>query len=79
MHRNDLIPTDAEACTPSDSAFVNYVGLYVGTGGNVALKTRQGGSTVTFTNVPSGSTIPLRVVQVLSTSTTATNIVGYKA
>lgn len=79
MHRNDQIPSNAEACTPSDSAFFDYVGLYVGTGGTVALKTKPGGSSISFVNLPSGSILPLRVCQVLSTGTTASNIVGFKA
>jgi hypothetical protein len=76
--RNDQIPTDAAAVTKSDSAFVDFYGLYVGGAGDVAVKTGAGNS-VTFSSVPAGTIIPLRVTQVLSTGTTATNIVGFKA
>lgn len=77
--RNDLTPGAVEAVTPSDTTFVDYFGLYVGTTGNVAVKTSQGAAAVTFTSVPAGFIIPLRIVQVMSTNTTATNMVGFKA
>jgi hypothetical protein len=75
--RNDQIPGDAVAVTPSDSTAVDFYGLYVGTGGDVAVKA-NGGTAVTFKNVPSGSIIALRVLTVMSTNTTATDIVGFK-
>lgn len=74
-HRNDLITSDAEAITPSDTMTKRYAGIYVGTGGNVAVRT-QGGTDVTFTSVGSGSIIPLGITRVYSTDTTASNIVG---
>jgi hypothetical protein len=77
-HRNDLIPMDAAAVTPSDAAFVNLIGLYVGGTGNVAIRSAKG-NTVTFSAVPAGAQIALGIVQVLSTGTTATNLVGYLA
>lgn len=72
------IPSDCEVNTPSDTAFVNYVGLYVGTTGNVNVQCNAGTS-VLFTAVPAGTIIPLRVIRVMSTSTTASTIVGFKA
>jgi hypothetical protein len=48
--------------------------VYVGTGGNVAVTTPQGDQ-VTFVNLPAGGVIPVQVLQVLATGTTATNLV----
>lgn len=77
--RNDLTPAACEAVTTSDTVFVDYYGLYVGTGGDVAVKTSQGATAVTFKNVPTGTILPLRIVQVMATNTTASNLVGLKA
>jgi hypothetical protein len=49
--------------------------LYVGGAGNLAVVT-EAGNTVTFTAVPVGTQLEIRVKQVLATGTTATNIVG---
>lgn len=76
--RNANTPGDAVAITPSDSAFVDLVGVYVGGAGDVTVLTGAG-TTTTFSSVPAGGIIPLRIVQVKSTSTTATNLVGLKA
>ena len=72
-----LVPRDAVAITPSDTAFVRLVGLYVGGGGNVALQTERGG-TPTLSAVPAGQTIWLRIARVLATGTTATLMVGLR-
>jgi hypothetical protein len=68
---------DAAAVTPSDTAPLVYVSraLYVGGAGNLVV-TMQGGGNVTFTGVPAGTVLPIRVTHVLSTSTTATSIVN---
>lgn len=47
--------------------------IYVGTSGNVKVTTAQGDDVV-FANVPSGSVIPVQVIRVWSTLTTATNL-----
>lgn len=67
--------TRAATVTPSDTAPNTYAALYVGGGGNVAVRT-EGGDAVTFSNVVAGSILPVRVNLVKSTSTTATNIIG---
>lgn len=77
-HRNDLIPSGAAAVTKSDSAFVDLVGLYVGGAGDVAVKGSDGVS-ATFAAAPAGTILPMKIVQVLSTGTTATGLVGFKA
>ena len=51
------------------------VEVYVGGAGNVAVVT-GGGDTVTFTAVTAGSKLPVSVFRVLSTGTTATNMVA---
>lgn len=61
----------AAAVTPSDTAEIQGLALYVGGAGNVALIT-EGGDTVTFTAPPVGSIIPIRFTKVLATGTTAT-------
>ena len=48
--------------------------IYVGGTGDINVKTLNG-STVLFSSVPVG-VFPIRALQVLSTSTTATNMVG---
>lgn len=77
--QNNLIASNAVAITPSDSAFVNLVGLYVGGAGNVTVKCSAGGAAVTFTAPPVGTIIPLQIVQVMATDTTATLLVGFTA
>jgi hypothetical protein len=67
----------AFAITPHNENQLAFVtrGLYVGGAGNVRVIT-AGGDTVTFASVPAGTILPVRVRVVLSTSTTATNILG---
>lgn len=49
--------------------------LYVGTTGDINVVDALG-NTVLFTSVPAGSILPIRCLQVLSTNTTASNIIG---
>lgn len=72
--------TQAEAVTPSDSVTFEPSLIYVGGAGNVnVLPAHQAGMTTTtpvlFTAPPVGSVLPVRVIRVLSTSTTATALV----
>lgn len=62
--------------TPSDVTEFgeNCRALYVGSGGNVHVET-AGGDDITLANVQDGSIIPISVVKVLSTGTTAGSIV----
>ncbi len=71
----------AAAVTPNDSTNLSDVskygmtlGLYIGTTGTLTV-IMASGATVTFTSVAVGF-IPLNVVRVLSTGTTASNIVA---
>lgn len=67
----------AFSITPNDSTVIWAASLYIGTGGDIAVTTEEGDS-VTFTAVPDGAILPVRVTQVKSTSTTASNIVGLR-
>lgn len=65
----------AAAVTPSDSAFLKATrGLWVGGAGNVNVDMAGDGETVLFAGVPAGTLLPIRVVRVRSTGTTATTI-----
>lgn len=66
-----------ETVTPSDSADLAYVsrGLYIGVAGDVKVNDVRGASFL-FKNAIAGSVIPIRVARVLSTGTTATNIIA---
>jgi hypothetical protein len=74
MSENFQVPNRAVAVTPSDTTEVFASAIYVGSGGNVSVIT-EGGDTVTFSNVPAGTTLVIRVTRIRATSTTATNIV----
>ena len=70
-----MFPGSAGAITPSDTSNLPTPSVvYVGTSGNVAVTTPQGDE-VTFVNIASGSVIPVQVLQVRATGTTATNLV----
>jgi hypothetical protein len=68
----------AFAITTSDTGNFYATALYVGTGGDVKVDTEADDSAVTFTGVPSGSVLPVRVKRVYATGTTASNIVGLR-
>jgi len=51
--------------------------LYVGTGGDITLVTEDG-TTVVYTNVPTGSYLWIRTSIIKTTGTTASGIVGHK-
>ena len=71
-----MYPGGAVAITPSDTVnLANPSVVYVGVGGNVRVLTAQG-DTVTFVGIPTGSVVPVQVIRVYSTSTTATSLVG---
>ena len=69
----------AAAVTPSDGADLPQIAtrsLYIGGDGNLVVTMSGGGSNVTFVGLVAGTILPIRVDRVLSTSTTATNIVA---
>lgn len=75
----------AQTVVPSNTDDIYFVGsqpnkvipcvLYVGTSGNLKVRT-AGGDDVTFNNIQNGSFLPINVVRVFATGTTATNIVA---
>lgn len=75
--RDVFSATQGIAVTKSDT--VNIVGtvrgLYVGGTGDVVAVFADGG-VVTFSSVPAGAFLPIQIVRVNSTSTTATNMVA---
>lgn len=68
------------AVTPSDSTIYTapFRGLWVGTGGNVAIKTPGATAAVTLVNVPDGYLLAVKAEYVMSTNTTASDIVGMR-
>lgn len=70
-----MYPGGAVAVTPSDT--VNLVTpsvVYVGVGGSVKVTTAQGDD-VTFAGLIAGTVIPVQVIRVWSTGTTASSLV----
>jgi hypothetical protein len=65
------------AITPSDSIDLSITAraVFVGGGGNLRVML-AGGDTVTLNGVIAGMIYPLRVKRVMSTGTSATNLVG---
>jgi hypothetical protein len=70
---NLQIGDSATAVTPSDSTILTPGVLYIGVGGTVVVQPVEG-EVATFVNVPDGYTLYVQVTKVLSTGTTATNI-----
>ena len=70
-----MYPGDAAAVTPNDSVnFSTASVVWIGTAGNVKVTTSQG-TDVVFTSVPGGTVLPVQVLRVWATGTSATNIV----
>lgn len=76
MFQNNGIVNNWSAVTPSDTADNYFNGLYVGVGGDVSIKGADNGTQITFKNVPTGALLPVATAKVMSTNTTATNILG---
>ena len=73
---NSQIATTAFAITPSDSAETVCSQIYVGVTGDVKVVPAGGSVGVVFKAVPAGAVLPIRCKKVLSTGTTATDLVG---
>ena len=73
---------EAATVTISDGAtFAACRGLYVGVGGNLSVQMAGGsagdggtGSYVQFVGVPTGAILPISVIEVRATSTTASSV-----
>jgi hypothetical protein len=65
------------AITPNDSTDLGEVtrALYVGTAGDVKVMCLDS-SQVTFTAVPAGTVLPVRIKRVMNTGTTAGSLIG---
>jgi hypothetical protein len=70
--------TKAFAITESDDNDVEEVtrAVYVGGAGDIAVVMAEGGAPVVFGAVPAGTLLPIRISRLMSTDTTATNVVG---
>lgn len=68
---------DAEAVVPSDATNLATLprAIYVGQSGNIAARL-AGGQSVTFQNVQAGSIIPIRVIGINATGTTASGLLA---
>jgi hypothetical protein len=86
MAYQKLQQTRAAAVVKSDTANIPSISgsdgvsteacvLYTGSGGIIRVLT-AGGDDVTLNSVPAGVVLPIQVVRVFSTTTTATNIVA---
>jgi hypothetical protein len=70
-----MYPGDAAVVTTSDTVNLREPSVvFVGSAGNVRVLTAQG-SDVTFTGVLGGSVLPVQVIRVFATNTTATGLV----
>lgn len=70
-----MFPGSAASVTPSDTLDLPTPSvIYVGVSGNVRVTTAQG-TDVIFSNVSSGQVIPVQVIRVWATGTTATTLV----
>lgn len=77
----DAVSSPARNCmavVPSDAIELTVVtkALYVGTGGNIAVRSIDATADVTFANVPAGAVLPVRARAIRATGTTASQIVG---
>jgi len=69
----------AEAVTPHNTNELTKLtrGLWVGTGGSVALVMADNPVSIILDNIPNGAWLPFRVRKVLSTGTTASDIIAF--
>ena len=70
--------TRAVAVTPHDSNALADIpkALFVGTGGNIAMRGVNGSADQSWKNVPSGCVLPFRAQYVRATGTTAADILA---
>lgn len=70
-----MFPGDAAPVTTSDTVnFAEPSIIFSGSGGIIRVLTAQG-STVTFNSVQAGAILPVQVLRVFASTTTATNMV----
>lgn len=74
-----MFPGGAKAVTPNDSTNLTYPSvIYVGSvaGGAAVKVTTAQGDVVTFSGLPAGFVIPVQVIRVWSTGTTASSLLA---
>lgn len=81
QNSSDSLISPAQVCfpiIPDDTAELAQVtkAIYIGEGGDVVLRAVDGPADVTFTAVPTGAILDVRVSAVRATGTTAANFVG---
>lgn len=69
---------DSDSVVPADATVLEFNALYIGTGGTIAIKHSETGAVKTFTNVQDGTILPVAGVRVMSTGTTAANIMALR-
>ena len=74
MSMNSNLPGTAHAAITIGTAFDQCRSVYVGVGGDVSATVN--GVTVVYKNVPSGTFLPIRAVDITTANTTATNLVA---
>lgn len=72
----DISARNAVAVTPHDTNANPAAAIYVGGAGNIACRPYGSAADVTFTAVPVGTILRVRVTHIRSTSTTATNLIA---
>lgn len=71
------LPDRAVGITPSDSSdLAQPVSVYVGGGGAVKVTPAGAATPVTFVGLTAGQLVPVQVIRVWATGTTATGLVG---
>ena len=71
----DLIQQDPAFAPAANKEINGGCVLYIGVSGDVKVQTASG-DTLTFTGLNAGTFLPVQVIQVYNTGTTATNILG---
>lgn len=83
MAYQKLQPSRASVVTKSNTVDIPNPGngqvegcvLYIGTGGILRVLT-AGGDDITFNNIPNGTFLPVQVIRVFASDTTALNIIA---
>lgn len=75
--KEDFPAIDWFDVTPDDNNDLSRIPrrIWVGGSGDLTIRSSEG-TDVTLSSVPAGTLVPVQPVRVLSTNTTATNIVG---
>jgi hypothetical protein len=81
MNAYDTSPAnELVSITPSDSTVFSphLRAVYVGVGGNIAIRVPGSNTAVTLIGVPQGTILPIKVERLMATSTTASSLVGLR-